>query len=408
VSGPRTLAAPTVIPPPRAGTAEAGRDRSIDGLRAYAIAGVVLGHWLVTGLVLAPDGALHQASPLTAMPGLIPVTWVLQTLGLFFFAGGYASARSFATATAGGAGYRSWLRRRLGRLAGPAAALVGCGAALLLVASVLGVPAATLHTTATLLVSPLWFLLPFAALLALTGPLRHALGRWGPAALGLCAVALVAATDLAGRLSPATGAAWRVPLAVLGAWLVPYLMGMALAGGRLGGRRTGWTLALAGAAGMAGLILFAGYPASAVGVPGVGRSNLNPPTLVAVCLAVSQIGCALLLRPGLARLLRRPRWWGPTSALNRAAARVYLCHQPVLVGVTALVALGVGAAGGGGVPGLHTAPDGPAWVAARLGWLPVFALVLATLVAPHAPHHAAVRRAGADRVELISTGDDSP
>ena len=52
----------------------AGRDRSVDALRALAIAGVILGHWLVTALVLtrSPCGArLHDASPLAcpARPG---------------------------------------------------------------------------------------------------------------------------------------------------------------------------------------------------------------------------------------------------------------------------------------------------------------------------------------------------
>ena len=45
----------------------------------------MLGHWLVTGLVLTGDGGLHEASPLTALPGLAPLTWALQTLGLFFY-----------------------------------------------------------------------------------------------------------------------------------------------------------------------------------------------------------------------------------------------------------------------------------------------------------------------------------
>ncbi|MFF3146672.1 acyltransferase, partial [Streptomyces sp. NPDC057927] len=41
----------------------AERDRAVDALRAFAILGVVLGHWLVTALV-ADGGALHTASPL--------------------------------------------------------------------------------------------------------------------------------------------------------------------------------------------------------------------------------------------------------------------------------------------------------------------------------------------------------
>ena len=55
---------------------------------------------------------------------------------------------------------------------------------------------------------------------------------------------------------------------------------------------------------------------------------------------------------------------------------IYLWHQPVLVAVTALTAH-LGRA----LPGLHTAPAGPGWVAARICWLPLFALVLAVLVA---------------------------
>ncbi|MEV4756277.1 acyltransferase family protein [Micromonospora sp. NPDC049559] len=364
------------------------RDRAVDGLRAYAICAVVLGHWLVTGLVLAPDGALHQASPLTAMPALAPATWLLQALGLFFFTGGYASARSLASATARGVGHRAWSGRRLGRLARSAAVLLAMAGAAVPVAFVAGVPTPTLRTAATLAVSPLWFLLPFVALVALTGPLRRVVERGGTVPLLLGAAGCVAVADLAVR-EPAVGGVpptAYVPLAVLAAWLVPYLLGVALAAGRLGSlRRTGRALLVVGAVGIAGLVLLGGYPASAVGVPGAGRSNLNPPSLFAVCLAVAQVGAALLLRPALSRLLDRPRWWRPVAALNRHAVRVYLCHQPVLVGVTALGALAVRRAGGTGLPGLHSLPDGPGWIPARLAWLPLLAATLAVLVARARP-----------------------
>ena len=69
----------------------------MDALRALAIAGVILGHWLVTALVLtrSPAGArLHDASPLAALPALAPASWIFQTLAIFFFVGGYAAARS--------------------------------------------------------------------------------------------------------------------------------------------------------------------------------------------------------------------------------------------------------------------------------------------------------------------------
>ncbi|BCJ38347.1 hypothetical protein Athai_58500 [Actinocatenispora thailandica] len=71
------------------------RDRTVDALRAVAIAGVVLGHWLVSAIVADPDrpAALHGASPLSALPALAPASWLFETLGLFFVAAGYAAAR---------------------------------------------------------------------------------------------------------------------------------------------------------------------------------------------------------------------------------------------------------------------------------------------------------------------------
>ncbi|GIG92894.1 acyltransferase family protein [Plantactinospora endophytica] len=363
------------------------RDRGVDGLRAYAIGGVVFGHWLVTALVLGPDGALRTASPLAAMPALVPVTWLLQTLGLFFFVSGYASARSFGTAAARGLGTAGWLRRRLGRLGGPVLFLVGGWLLVLAVAALLGTPAGTLRTAATLVVSPLWFLLPLVVLIACTGPLRRALHRYGPVRLAVPAVALVTLSDLAGRVGDPSGwpvplpgdGAWRVPVAVLAGWLLPYLLGMALADGRLGGRRTAVGLLLGGAAGMA-VLGWAGYPLSAVGVPGDGMSNLDPPSLFAVCLALAQISVALLVRPTLGRVLARPARWAPVQRLNAVAVSVYLWHQSTLLGVTALAALAARLADTGAVPGLHTAPDGPGWVLARLAWLPLLALVLSVLV----------------------------
>ncbi|MBT2225298.1 acyltransferase [Nonomuraea sp. NEAU-A123] len=40
-----------------------GRDRAVDALRALAILGVVLGHWLVTAVVVGDDGTVRVASP---------------------------------------------------------------------------------------------------------------------------------------------------------------------------------------------------------------------------------------------------------------------------------------------------------------------------------------------------------
>ncbi|MEU8184495.1 acyltransferase [Micromonospora sp. NPDC049047] len=345
------------------------RDRAVDALRAYAIGGVVLGHWLVTGLVLTGDGGLHQASPLTALPGLAPMTWVLQTLGLFFFTAGFGSARSLARHPDGTG---RWLAGRLRRLLLPAVALLGVGAAVLLAATVVGTSDDTLAVALRLAVSPLWFLVPLVFLVAATGPLRAAVRRWGAARCVVPGVVMVAAADLAVRLLP--GGTDLPPLTVLAAWSVPYLLGVAHADARLDGRRAGGTLVAGGTVALAALLAL-GYPVSAVGVPGAGVSNLNPPSLLAVALAVVQVGLGLLARPALERLLARPLPGRAVTEVNRFAFRIYLSHQPILVGVTALTARG-----GLALPGLHTAPDDPGWVLARLCWLPVLAAALVTVV----------------------------
>ncbi len=380
------------------------RDRVIDALRAYAIGGVVLGHWLVTALVLTADGALRTASPLAALPALTPATWLLQTLGLFFFTAGYAATRSQA-GYPHGAG--RWLARRLGRLLRPALALLGVGSGVLLAAIVLGTPDDTLSVAVTLAVSPLWFLLPLVALSALTGPLRAAVRRWGPLRCATPAVVVVAAADLAARLLPAVPG--RLPIALLAAWAVPWLLGVAHADGRLAGPRPAAGLAAAGVVALVGLVAL-GYPASAVGVPGAGVSNLYPPSLFAVALGVAQVGLALSARPALARLLVRPSPTRLVAAINREAMGIYLWHQPVLVAVTALTAHL-----GHALPGLHTAPAGSGWVVARICWLPLFALVLAVLVAPRRglsgrrPRPVAPRSAGGRSGPTVgSVGVGSP
>jgi hypothetical protein len=345
----------------------AHRDRAVDALRALAIAGVILGHWLVTALVLTPGRAGHglrDESPLATMPGLTPVSWAFQTLAIFFLVGGYAAARSYR------GGYRSWLRRRLARLSRPVAALAGVwgplGAGLYLG----GVCRPDLRTVLTLVLDPLWFLGVFAVLTALT-PLAVALARRLGVLAAAAGAAAVAATD-AVRFGLG-GPAWVGWVNVLAGWLVPYLLGIAWARGAFPGRRGPALMLAGGAAATAALVLWAGYPASMVGVNGAGISNLNPPTLAAVTFGVAQAGLALLLRDPLAALMRRPLAWAAVAAANLSAMTLFLWHQTAFLAVT-MAGLLIGR-----LPGLHTAPDSARWVAERIAWLPVFAVALAAI-----------------------------
>ena len=345
----------------------AHRDRAVDALRALAIVGVILGHWLVTALVVSHGQhgtTVADKSPLHNMSYLTPVSWIFQTLAIFFLVGGYAAARSYT------GGYRAWLRKRLVRLSRPVAVLAGVWALLAAGLYLAGVSTSTLHTVLTLVLDPLWFLGVFAVLTALTPlavTLVRRLGAWA-AALPLTVVAI---TDLV-RFGLG-GPSWVGWINVVAGWLVPYLLGIAWARGAFKGAKVPAMMLVGGVAATAALVLWAGYPASMVGVNGAKISNLNPPTLAVVTFGIAQAGLALLLRPLLARWMRRPIAWAAVATANLSAMTLFLWHQ------TAFLAVTMGGLLIGRLPGLHTAPSGPLWVAERLAWLPVFAAMLAVL-----------------------------
>jgi hypothetical protein len=354
------------------------RDRAVDALRALAIAGVIGGHWLVTALVSSGGGhhgtVLSDSSPLASMPWLAPLSWIFQTLAVFFLVGGYAAARSYRGE------YLPWLRKRLTRLARPVAALVAVWIPVTVGMLLAGVPAATVHTLLFLVISPLWFLGVYAGLTALTPFVLWLVRRFGASA-AIFPVSLVAAVDLlrfglygVGQHGVGQhGPSWLGWVNLPAGWLVPYLLGIAWARGSLRGRRVPALMLAGGAAATAALIVWAHYPASMVGVNGARISNLNPPTLAAVTFGIAQCGLALLLHGRLARLMRRPLAWAGIALVNLSAMTLFLWHQTAFVAVSSLGLLA------GRVPGLLTAPTSGLWVAERLAWLPVFAITLSGL-----------------------------
>ncbi|MFF5844030.1 acyltransferase [Streptomyces massasporeus] len=337
-----------------------GRDRAVDALRAVAVLGVVLGHWLVTALV--SDGrTLRTASPLQHMPWLAPISWMFQTLAVFFLVGGHVATCGHASARARGVPYHQWLTGRLTRLFKPVAAVLGLWTVAALALLLSGTEFGTVRTLVKLALAPLWFLLVFAGLTAAT-PLLTRLNPLWP-------LAVVLHVDLL-RFGLG-GPSWLGWVNVAAAWAVPYTLGAAWTRGELERRRAGWILLGAGAAATTALVAWAGYPAAMVGVPGGGMSNLDPPSLAVVTFGLAQCGLALLLRERLRHATRRPVAWAAVALVNLSAMTVFLWHQTALMTTTATGLLG------GRLPGLHTAPDGLGWVGVRLLWLPVFALALA-------------------------------
>ncbi|MFJ5305516.1 acyltransferase [Streptomyces sp. NPDC088350] len=336
------------------------RDRAVDALRAFAILGVVLGHWLVTALV-ADGGTLHTASPLQHMPWLALISWVFQTLAVFFLVGGHVATRGYASARARGTTYGQWLTARLSRLFRPAAAVLTLWTVAAIALLLSGTDFETVRALVKLALSPMWFLVVFAGLTAAT-PLLTRLNPLWP-------LAVVLHVDLI-RFGLG-GPSWLGWVNVAAGWLVPYTLGAAWTRGELDRARAGWVLLVGGTAATAGLVLWAGYPASMVGVPGSTISNLDPPTLAAVTFGLAQCGLALLLRDRLRRTMSRPLVWSAVALVNLSAMTIFLWH------LTALMATTAATLPAGHLPGLHTLPDNLTWVAARVAWLPVFALALA-------------------------------
>lgn len=336
-----------------------GRDRGVDALRALAILGVVLGHWLVTAWAPGAAGAVHLSSPLAHLPEFTPLSWVFQTLAVFFFVGGYAAARGLRPAAG------AWVRARMGRLLGPVVPLVLVWAGIAAGMALRGTSAGTIRVMVLPAIGPLWFLAVFAALTAATPLLLRA----HPGVTAAVAFVVVLGVDLArfGLGAPA----WAGWANLAAGWLVPYALGIAWAGGMLASRRVAVGLLTGGVAGTVLLVGGFGYPASMVGVTGEPVSNLSPPSLAVVCFGLAQVGLALLVRAPLARLMRRPRLWAVVALANLSVMTLFLWHQ------SAVAVLAVAALRFGDVPGLLAVPDEPVWLLHRLAWFPVFAAVLA-------------------------------
>ncbi|MFJ8824749.1 acyltransferase [Streptomyces sp. NPDC102467] len=348
----------------------AHRDRAVDGLRALALLAVPTGHWLLGGFTVDTQGALHNASPLSAFGFFAPLSWVLQMLGVFFLVGGYASVLSYRRAQERGTSTARWLRGRLVRLGRPVLGVTAVWAAVIPVLYALGVPGTTLRTGSTLVIQPLWFVGVYTVVTALTPWCIRAsrrLGGWAAAPL----LGSVAAVDFL-RYGPFAQSmpSWLSLLNLLPGWMFAYQLGVCWGEKRLG-RRGAWVLLVGGAVLFAALLVVFHYPTSMVGVPGAERTNSHPPSLLVLALAAAQSGTAMLLRDRIGRLLRRPVLWAPVVVINLSAMTILCWHQ------TAMLAAAVPASFAGAIPGLTAAPDTLAWIAARLAWLPLFAALLA-------------------------------
>lgn len=353
------------------------RDHYVDFLRAWAILLVVLGHWLITGLVRRPDGEIVAPELLAAVPWTQWLTLGFQIMPLFFLAGGHAAGGSWTRARSAGGTVAGWVGQRAVRLLLPAAAYSGLVLLAVGVSAGLGVDPATLVLVGWAMAMQFWFLPVYLLLSALT-PAMYALHeRWGvrvPAGMGAVALGIGASVAAAG--SPRPGAVEAVgALDYLLVWGVVYQLGFCWRDGSLGGAgRSAAPIALAAGGGAAFVALVGPgpFPVSLILVTGQELSNADPPSPAMLAWAVAQVGVALLVAPVVRRVLERARVRRAVRVLGAGSMALYLWHMaPVLIVAAAFYLTGLAPE-----PGYGSA----AWWGLRLPWLLVLGCVLAGVV----------------------------
>ncbi|MGY0499818.1 acyltransferase family protein [Nocardia sp. FBN12] len=304
----------------------ADRDRFLDLLRIASLVIVVAGHCLML-TVTASGTEVHFGNVLADLPILQPLTWVLQVLPLFFFAGVAAGARGVRPGTSWGA----WLFRRTQRLVRPLGYFVAASAVLLVVADLVLAPGWH-RPLAVTSVQLLWFLGMYLAVLACV-PVLAALVTSGRRLFVVVAVivSVIAVVD-AVRL---TGGPAELGYLNFIGWLVPAALGIGYLRELLS-RRTAAVLACAVLVIDVALVLVGPYEASLVTVPGQRLSNLAPPSLLLAGHAVMLCCAAVAVAPRLRRLATRPRVWWLTVIGNTGAMTLYLWHMPALLTVLVL------------------------------------------------------------------------
>jgi Acyltransferase family len=329
---------PQTTPVSDAGTvaddSRAGRDHAVDVARLGALVVVMFGHCALL-LATLDSGGLHIGNLLGALPSIAPITWVVQVMPLFFFAGGAAGAYSWTFGTLWG----TWLFTRAQRLCRPVFWYLAAWSVGLVVADLtLGTEAAA--SLGRECVALLWFLGVYLVVLAFVPALTRMSSSRVFAIVVASLLASAAAVDGI-RLAMGTPV-WGVANLVI-VWLIPVVVGVAYARRLI---RPAAALAVAVCALVAQVVVaMAGpYDVSLV-VTGTDRmSNVSPPTLL-LALHCTWMSFAFVVAAGaIRRWASRPRVRHVVTVGNRGAMTLYLWHIPAIAVATfALTAVGLDA-----------------------------------------------------------------
>jgi fucose 4-O-acetylase-like acetyltransferase len=341
------------------------RNSYLDLLRVVAIAAIVVGHWLATG-VTYQRGQLDGVDVLGVVRWTSWLTLVLQVVPIFFLVGGYANALSWS---------RSeglpllWIRRRALRLLLPTSVYVVAIVLVVVVCDASGVNRDELSQAAWALALHLWFLAVYLVLLLLTPMLYAAHRRFGiRAPIAMATLAVVIDVGVVEEHWHIVG--WANYLLVWGTF---HQLGFAWYDGLFAGRRRPLLLGLGALVALVGLIWWGPYPVSMIGVPGARIQNASPPSAALLAFGLAQVGLVLALEPYVSAWLgRRSQVRDAVERANRLTMPVYLWHMVALV-VVAVVGYRSGLL-------VQSRIGSGAWWAQRIVWVGALTVVLAIVL----------------------------
>ncbi len=348
------------------------RNSYLDLLRVVAIAAIVVGHWLATGIVYQ-HGHLDGVDVLGVVRWTSALTLVLQVVPVFFLVGGYSNALSWSKYRRGGGPPLTWIRRRALRLLIPTSVYVLAIVLVVVVCDASGVNRDELSQAAWALALHLWFLAVYLVLLLLTPMLYAAhrrFGMWVPIAMAALAVVI----DVGVIEAHWHVVGWANYVLVWGTF---HQLGFAWQQGTFAGRRSRpIALTLGALVALVGLIWWGPYPVSMIGVPGARIQNASPPSAALLAFGLTQVGLVLVAEPFVARWLGRPDRARVRAIVERAnylTMPVYLWHMVPLVIVTVV----------GYRSGLLAQPPigSGAWWAQRIIWVGALSVVLVIVLA---------------------------
>ena len=356
----RPTAAAAATPP-----LPAGRDRAIDLVRAVCISAVVVLHAMMVGVTVTDAGpSFVNASDGTAW--IVPLSWMLQVMPLFFVIGGFSGATAFRRARARGVDGAGFVAGRIHRLLLPALVTIGAAGGMLALLVAAGTPADLVALAGFRFSQPLWFLGVFLICQALL-PWLLRLHEMAPLRSISALAAAAAVVDIA-RITTGLEGLGFVNLAFV--WLTMQQLGFFLADGRIDAlSRRARVFWLAGAVAALALSFTSGIHSPDL------IANINPPTTALLLVGIAHTALLSLFRRPLGRLAARRVPSALTEFVNPRAMTVYLWHMPVL-----LCLAGLSAAGAMMIGMPLPALDSPSWWLTRPVWLAV-ALVATALVA---------------------------